>query len=102
MRTLQNSEGFSEAKIGQWMDIFLLSRIGTEMLTSQYMACANPPPSPPGRPSKGRIGIVDDATDPAMICDQAAKHARKLVRNHFNIAQDVQIVVETSGRIRFP
>jgi len=38
-----------------------------------------------------------------MICEQAAKHARKLCRQHFkDVDQDVQIIVESCGRVRFP
>lgn len=105
MRTLQNKGVLSEAKIGQWLDTFLLSRIGTEMLTSQYVACT----APDGK-RKGRQGIVDDACDPASICEQAARHARKLVKMHFSEDQDIEIRVESVsngsigdlGRVRFP
>mmetsp|Transcript_39429 Transcript_39429/g.125338 ORF Transcript_39429/g.125338 Transcript_39429/m.125338 type:complete len:433 (-) Transcript_39429:135-1433(-) len=105
MRTLQETQGFSEAMIGQWLDTFLLSRIGTEMLTSQYIACT----STRMGTRKSRHGIVDDACDPASICEQAAKHARKLCKQHFLLDQDVRILVESydaaiggPGRIRFP
>lgn len=99
MRRLQ-AEGRSEAMLGEWMDDFLLSRIGTEMLTSQYIACVEP--------KNGRRGIVDNRCDPAAICMQAARHAKKLCRKHFLLQHDVEIVVESSEpgasgrRIRFP
>lgn len=104
IRTLQHTQGFSEAMIGQWLDTFLLSRIGTEMLTSQYMACV----SARINTKKGRHGIVDDVCDPANICEQAAKHARKLCKQHFQLDQDVVIQVESydtisgTGQVHFP
>lgn len=104
MRTLQETQGYSEAKIGQWLDSFLLSRIGTEMLTSQYMACAEAATNP----KRGRHGIVDDRCDPAAICNQAGRHAKKLCRQHFALDQDVEIRVVSSEsgalgrRIHFP
>jgi len=110
MRALQSSKGFSETMINEWLDTFLLSRIGTEMLTSQYMACVSPPRSALGRGVPK--GIVDNACDPAGICEQAAKHAKRLCRQHFKTKHDIRIVVESSGdvspsdsgcqRIRFP
>jgi len=108
MRKLQQSDGYTEAKIGQWLDTFLLSRISTEMLTSQHMACCRGRPQ--GATGKRRTGIVDDACDPAMICKQAAKHAQKVCRQHYSVDQDVPILVESNAarmgegneRIRFP
>eukprot|EP00419_Tripos_fusus_P046427 CAMPEP_0172814342 /NCGR_PEP_ID=MMETSP1075-20121228/11182_1 /TAXON_ID=2916 /ORGANISM="Ceratium fusus, Strain PA161109" /LENGTH=435 /DNA_ID=CAMNT_0013654131 /DNA_START=127 /DNA_END=1434 /DNA_ORIENTATION=- len=103
MRALQQSQKLDEAMIGEWLDTFLLSRIGTEMLTSQYMACITARVG--ARP--GRHGIVDDACDPAGICEQAARHARKLCMQHFKLNQDVVIRVESfdldgAKQIRFP
>jgi len=104
IRSLKDSEGYDEALLGQWLDDFLLSRIGTEMLTSQYIACVEAS----ANPRRGRHGIVDDRCDPAAICLQAARHAKKLCRQHFLLKQDVQIQVESSEagargrRISFP
>eukprot|EP00434_Breviolum_minutum_P037872 symbB.v1.2.033580.t2/scaffold4194.1/size43189/2 len=106
MRNLQQTEGYSEAAIVQWLDTFFLSRIGTEMLTSQYMASAKPDAASRRR----RVGVVDYACDPVNICEQAARHARKLCKQHYNDAADVEILVESSiassfeieSRIRFP
>eukprot|EP00929_Paragymnodinium_shiwhaense_P120445 TRINITY_DN92398_c0_g1_i1.p1 TRINITY_DN92398_c0_g1~~TRINITY_DN92398_c0_g1_i1.p1 ORF type:complete len:473 (+),score=94.09 TRINITY_DN92398_c0_g1_i1:55-1473(+) len=99
MRELQHSQGFSEVYINEWLDSFLLSRIGTEMLTSQYMACAmgslQTADGSEDRPV--RTGIVDNACDPTSICEQAAKHARRLCRQHCR--SDVRIVVESSGDV---
>lgn len=106
MRNLQQTEGYSEAAIVQWLDAFFLSRIGTEMLTSQYMASAKPDVTARRR----RVGVVDYACDPVNICEQAARHARKLCKQHYDDSADVEILVESSiassfeieSRIRFP
>jgi len=103
MRALQQSQRLDEAMIGEWLDTFLLSRIGTEMLTSQYMACITARKGA----RTGRHGIVHDACDPADICEQAARHARKLCSEHFKVNQDVVIKVESfdfdgAKQIRFP
>lgn len=106
MRNLQTTERFSEQLIGQFLDSFLLSRIGTEMLTSQYIACVSPEPAARRR---SRKGIVDDGCDPVAICEQAARHAKKLCKEHYGMTQDVRVVVESSATrtgdlspIRFP
>lgn len=107
MRNLQQTEGFSEASLVQWLDTFFLSRIGTEMLTSQYLACVSPDPNVKRR---SRVGVFDFACDPASICLQAARHAQKLCQEHFGGETDVQIRVESTNksdfelesRIRFP
>lgn len=108
MRNLQQAEGYPEREIVQWLDSFFLSRIGTEMLTSQYMACTKPEAQARRR---SRVGVVDYACDPVSICEQAARHARKLCKQHFADDADVDISVVSSSaastfdlesRIRFP
>eukprot|EP00438_Fugacium_kawagutii_P014328 Skav232172 [mRNA] locus=scaffold4749:64875:77673:- [translate_table: standard] len=94
IRNLQQTEGYSEAFIVQWLDAFFLSRIGTEMLTSQYMASVKPDASAASR--RRRVGVVDYACDPVNICEQAARHARKLCKQHYHDAADVEILVESS------
>lgn len=101
MRALKHSEGFGEQQINDWLDAFFLSRIGTEMLTSQYLATLKP-----SRGGRKQTGIVDNACDPAVICEQAARHAQKLCKQHSGM--DVKIAVERAGDggketgIRFP
>lgn len=103
MRKLQNTEDFPEDQIGKWLDTFLLSRIGTEMLTSQYIACVGPAKDVQrDKPA----GIVDHACDPAMICQRAAKHVKQLCKQHYNMDTELEIIIETGasipGRVRFP
>jgi len=100
MRSLESTESVGEQNINQWLDTFLLSRIGTEMLTSQYMACV--------APNRGQArGIVDHACDPTVVCDRAVKHVLKLSQSHYRMQHELDIQIETgsqSGRpnVRFP
>mmetsp|Transcript_95766 Transcript_95766/g.249510 ORF Transcript_95766/g.249510 Transcript_95766/m.249510 type:complete len:423 (-) Transcript_95766:32-1300(-) len=102
MRRLKMEEGWTEAQITEWLDTFLLSRIGTEMLTSQYIACT----TANIKTKKNRKGIVDQVCDPASICEQAAKQTKKVARQHFkNIDREPLIIVEhmhSDSRVKFP
>jgi len=89
MRSLQRSEGFATDDINEWLDTFLLSRVGTEMLTSQYMSCV-----------KGSSVVMPCI--PSNICERAARHAQKLCREHFRMKEDVVInVVSAVGHVKF-
>eukprot|EP00439_Symbiodinium_sp_Y106_P047363 s627_g6.t1 len=80
-----------------WLDRFLLSRIGTEMLTSHYVA------------SMEGGSIVVKNCDPAIICSRAAERARWLCSSAGSEGRDtVHIKVETlpsantaEGRLSF-
>lgn len=57
-----------------WVELFLRSRVTTEMLTSQYLAVVE-------QLSASKIpvtGIVDPFCDPAAVCAEAAKRAGDL------------------------
>lgn len=72
-----------------WLTRFLLSRIGTEMLTSQYIAIINQVEK-----EKAAItGIVDPECDPAIICRNAADAARHLSIGQLGLAPEVKIDV---------
>lgn len=102
MRRLRREEGWTEDQITEWLDNFLLSRISTEMLTSQYIACT----TANIKNQKTRKGIVDQVCDPVKICEQAAKHTKKVARQHFkNIDREPVIIVEhmrSDSRVKFP
>jgi len=105
MRFMQKRHGLDSSAIDLWLDIFLLSRIGTEMLTSQYLACVRATRTG----NTDQPTIVDHGCDPASICEQAAKYARKLCREHFSADERITIKVESNckdnndkDRILFP
>merc|ERR1712154_381245 len=96
MHEIRKQGTLSEDAINQWLDSFLLSRMGTEMLTTQYIACTNP-----GGAMEGRTGIVHRRCNPAQICEQAAERAQRLCAQHFRgKAGGVRIVVEIAPNIR--
>jgi len=109
MRELQHTQGLSQPFVQEWLDTFLIARIGTEMLTSQYMTTVKP-----ARNGKVKPGIVNYACDPAKICEQAATHAKKLCKQHYFLKDkdNIRIIVETkqhssvadaeNDAIRFP
>eukprot|EP00435_Cladocopium_sp_Y103_P036293 s1744_g9.t1 len=73
-----------ESFLEPWLDRFLLSRIGTEMLTSHYVA------------SMEGSSIVEKDCDPTIICLRAAERARWLCMEHYKrIGNTVKIKVET-------
>jgi len=111
MRSVKLDAGFPDADIDRWLDEFLLSRIGTEMLTSQHMACATAAAKAAEEGAEEITaeftGIVDNNCDPAKVCEQAALHARRLCKQHYKIRKDVRIIVESAvpkdgGRVKFP
>jgi len=73
-----------ESFLEPWLDRFLLSRIGTEMLTSHYVA------------SMEGSSIVEKDCDPTIICLRAAERARWLCMEHYKrIGNTVKIKIET-------
>lgn len=86
--------GMTEADINGWLDRFLLARIGTEMLTSQYLACITP-----GYCNSERSGIVHRSCDAAEICKRAASRVKLLCQQHYRssragVANSVRIEVK--------
>lgn len=112
VRSLQGShqEDIPDSFVDEWLDTFLLSRIGTEMLSTQFLTCVASSQKPK-KTSGSFTGIVDNSCDPARVCQQAAHHARQLCRQHFQLSETVTITVEGPGsrvpvqsgqRIQFP
>jgi len=64
----------SSAEADAWLDDFLLSWIGCEMLFSQYLACTQGIPT----------GIVDPACDVAGVCREAAVSIQELCLHLFD------------------
>lgn len=76
--------GIMDAKtLDIWIEKFMNSRIGTEMLTKHYMALLQ-------AATQDHVGIVDTRCNPARIVAEAVEH----VRNNFVGASEVEIVVK--------
>lgn len=65
---------YSQAQIDGWLDEFFLSRIGTQMLITQYIACEE-------QLTKGKVkatGIVDEQCDATKVCRMAVQQVRQI------------------------
>lgn len=65
---------YSDAFLDQWLDGFLLSRIGSNMLLDQYVACASKEDGGREKPT----GIVDPNCNALAVCQQAAAYAARV------------------------
>mmetsp|Transcript_44325 Transcript_44325/g.80324 ORF Transcript_44325/g.80324 Transcript_44325/m.80324 type:complete len:490 (-) Transcript_44325:279-1748(-) len=77
MKRLRTQRGEAEEEavevIDSFLNRFVLSRIGIEMLNSQYLALF-----------KKKSGIVDPHCDPCAIAKLAASHARRIAMSEFD------------------
>lgn len=67
-------------QIDSFLNSFCLSRIGIEMLNSQYLALFS-----------NRLGIVDQRCDPCEVAERAAAAASKLAAAEFAIVPPVKV-----------
>lgn len=88
---LKRHEPVSQKKVNKFLDDFLLSRIGNEILTSQYLALTEP---------TGAASVIDSAGDPVALIQRAADEASSLCRHQYKRAPPVDI--STVGHICFP
>lgn len=79
--------------LNQWLDSFLLSRIGSNMLLDQYIACVSHKDGGLGRAT----GIIDPACDAALICAQASKAVTNLCLRYSGKAPPVVIEAYRAG-----
>uniref|UniRef100_A0A7S1AJX3 Protein-serine/threonine kinase n=1 Tax=Noctiluca scintillans TaxID=2966 RepID=A0A7S1AJX3_NOCSC len=96
-RMRQQGGKYDQAFWNTWLEIFLRSRISTEMLTSQYIAVVN-------QTAKGSTevtGIVDPLCDPAMICEGAVAAARLLCQNNMGILPNVEVESRSKVSLSF-
>jgi len=99
IRNMHKRQGWiNEERYNKWADIFLRSRLATEMLTSHYVAVVNPAWQPAtdldGRIG-GRIGIVDTRCNPGQICQEAASQVQRSLLGSWNTHAAVEIDVHT-------
>eukprot|EP00922_Rhytidocystis_sp_ex-Travisia-forbesii_P049629 GHVS01073856.1.p1 GENE.GHVS01073856.1~~GHVS01073856.1.p1 ORF type:complete len:584 (-),score=89.74 GHVS01073856.1:570-2279(-) len=84
VRNLQQRypEEFDTAYIDTFMNNFFLSRIGTEMLTSQYLAKVH---------SLKVDGIIDQYCDPMVVLKKAAEDAEKICYHQYQCCPKIVI-----------
>lgn len=72
-------EGYlGRTSVEQWADIFLSSRVSTEIQMSHYIACVGASSNATdGAVDRTKVGIIDTRCAPLDICKQAADHIRE-------------------------
>eukprot|EP00930_Biecheleria_cincta_P101461 TRINITY_DN93116_c0_g1_i1.p1 TRINITY_DN93116_c0_g1~~TRINITY_DN93116_c0_g1_i1.p1 ORF type:complete len:255 (-),score=31.17 TRINITY_DN93116_c0_g1_i1:14-778(-) len=81
------STDYDDAFLNKWLDSFLLSRIGSNMLLDQYKACVSHKDGGLGRAT----GIIDPACDAAQICKQSSQAVTNLCLHYAGKAPPVFI-----------
>lgn len=74
------AEDATNAFVDGFLDRLLLSRIGMETLSSQYLAI-----------SKNPNGIVDVDCDPCALCEQASRHVLDIAKGCLDDVPDINI-----------
>jgi len=90
-RAMKEAAQLPDDKINEFLDDFLTARIGTDILTSQYLAITRP---------NGSTSVIDPECDPVSVVRSAAGDATRLCKYHYGHAPDVLIV--DAGKVRFP
>jgi len=90
-RAMKDALNLSDEEVNDFLDDFLTARIGTDILSSQYLAITRP---------SGPTSVIDPDCDPVSVVRNAAAEARKLCKYHYNYAPPVDVV--DVGQVRFP
>jgi len=90
-RAMKESLQLSDDKVNEFLDDFLVARIGTDILGSQYLAITRP---------TGPTSVIDPECDPVSIVRTAAGDATRLCKYHYGCAPAVDII--DAGQVRFP
>merc|ERR1719277_692711 len=76
-RAMKTSLGLNDDMVNDFLDDFLTARIGTDILSSQYLAITRP---------GGATSVIDPQCDPVSVVRNAATEARRLCRYHYDYA----------------
>jgi len=91
----QNQKEFdvalSDARIDSFLDAFLTARIGTDILTSQYLAITR---------TDGPSSVISMECDPVEVVRAAANDAMGICKHHYRFSPPVDVI--DAGPIRFP
>jgi len=79
--------GLSHTAVNSWLDRFLLARIGTEMLSTQFLATTSP----------SSHGIAYRACCPARIVERAAMRVRSLCAQEFPWLKDEDVKIDVES-----
>lgn len=90
-RAMKKALQLSDTEVNDFLDDFLTSRIGTDILSSQYLAITR---------LGGPTSVIDPNCDPVSIVRHAASDATRLCKYHYGYAPPVDVV--DVGQVRFP
>lgn len=88
---MKNGSHLSDLQVNAFLDEFLTARIGTDILSSQYLALTRP---------EGATSVIDPQCDPVGVVRAAAGDAARLCKHHYGWAPPVDVV--DVGQVRFP
>ncbi|CAK9022889.1 unnamed protein product [Durusdinium trenchii] len=90
-RAVRTNKSFTDEQVNRFLDEFLTARIGTDILSSQYLSITRPD-SP--------TSIINPECDPVAVVRAAANDAATLCRHHYGWSPPIDIV--DVGQVRFP
>eukprot|EP00435_Cladocopium_sp_Y103_P044645 s1869_g12.t1 len=90
-RAVRTNKSFTDDQVNRFLDEFLTARIGTDILSSQYLSITRPD-SP--------TSIINPECDPVTVVRAAANDAATLCRHHYGWSPPIDIV--DVGQVRFP
>lgn len=91
-RAMKEKLGLDAQKVDSFLDEFLTQRIGTDILSSQYLAIT--------RHRGGAPSVIDPQCDPAALVRAAANDAVRLCKYHYGYAPPIDVT--DIGQVRFP
>lgn len=90
-RHMKRSFGLSDDDANVFLNEFLTQRIGTDILTSQYLALTQP---------RGATSVIDPVCEPFVLVQEAAQDAVRLCRFHYGHSSPVDVM--DIGQVHFP
>jgi len=90
-RSMKQTLRMDDHLVDSFLDKFLTARIGTDILSSQYLAITRP---------GGAVSVIDPQCDPVSVVRTAATDATRLCKYHYSRAPAVDVV--DAGQVRFP
>ncbi|CAJ1375976.1 unnamed protein product [Effrenium voratum] len=90
-RAMRTNTTLADEQVNRFLDEFLTARIGTDILSSQYLAITRPDTP---------TSVVNPECDPVGVVRSAARDAATLCRHHYGWSPPIDIV--DVGQVRFP
>eukprot|EP00929_Paragymnodinium_shiwhaense_P102196 TRINITY_DN65382_c0_g1_i1.p1 TRINITY_DN65382_c0_g1~~TRINITY_DN65382_c0_g1_i1.p1 ORF type:complete len:459 (-),score=85.86 TRINITY_DN65382_c0_g1_i1:619-1995(-) len=90
-RSMRDDLNLSDETVTDFLDQFLMARIGSDVLTSQYLALTRP---------AGARSVIDPQCNPERVARRAGEDATLLCEHHYGFSPPLQF--ESFGDVRFP